>query len=187
MEVEITMNNRLFSYVERDIQTPILTPNTMIHGIAISELEEDVSSIAVKDVKKKSQAYSKMQKPSMAKMSKTVFESATWALQPAIKGQKNELSKGEVVLIHGDQKNRERWNMKLNRRRDGVVQSARTKYGKSMLQRDIQDLYPMELSFNLVAEKEKDLETLKVNAGEYIPERTAAVAAKLQIRETTEY
>ena len=48
------MNNRLFSYVERDIQTPILTPNTMIHGIAISELEEDVSSIAVKDVKKKS-------------------------------------------------------------------------------------------------------------------------------------
>ena len=53
MEVEITMNNRLFSYVERDIQTPILTPNTMIHGLAISELEEDVSSIAVKDVKKK--------------------------------------------------------------------------------------------------------------------------------------
>ena len=78
-----------------------------------------------------------MQKPSMAKMSKTVFESATWALQPAIKGQKNELSKGEVVLIHGDQKNRERWNMKLNRGRDGVVQSARIKYGKSMLQRDI--------------------------------------------------
>ena len=54
MEVEITMNNRLFSYVERDIQMPILTPNTMIHGIAISELEEDVSSIAVKDVKKRS-------------------------------------------------------------------------------------------------------------------------------------
>ena len=53
MEVEITMNNRLFSYVERDIQMPILTPNTMIHGIAISELEEDVSSIAVKDVKKR--------------------------------------------------------------------------------------------------------------------------------------
>ena len=58
MEVEITMNNRLFSYVERDIQMPILTPNTwilfdMIHGIAISELEEDVSSSAVKDVKKR--------------------------------------------------------------------------------------------------------------------------------------
>ena len=45
----------------------------------------------------------------------------------------------------------------------------------------------MELSFNLVAEKEKDLKTLKVNAEEYIPERTAAVAAKLQIREATEY
>ena len=91
------------------------------------------------------------------------------------------------MLIHGDQKNRERRNMKLNRGRDGIVQSARTKYGKSMLERDIQDLYPMELSCDLVAETEKDLETLKVNAGEYIPERTAAVAAKLQIRETTEY
>ena len=29
-----------------------------------------------------------MQKPSMAKISKRVFESATWALQPAMKGQK---------------------------------------------------------------------------------------------------
>ena len=53
MDIEITLNNRPLSYVEDDIQMPILTPNTMIHGIAISELEEDVSSIEDEDVRKR--------------------------------------------------------------------------------------------------------------------------------------
>ena len=53
MDIEITLNNRLLYYMEDDIQMPILTPNTMIHGIAISELEEDVNGIEDKDLKKR--------------------------------------------------------------------------------------------------------------------------------------
>ena len=56
-----------------------------------------------------------------------------------------------------------------------------------MLERAIQDLCPTELSCDLVTEREKDPATLKVNAREYIPERMVVVAAKLQIREATEY
>ena len=51
MDIEITLNNRPLSYVEDDIQMPVLTPNTMRHGIAISVLEEDVSSIKDKDLR----------------------------------------------------------------------------------------------------------------------------------------
>ena len=53
MDIETTLNNRPLSYVEDDIQMPISTPNTMIHGIAISELEENVSSIEDKDLRKR--------------------------------------------------------------------------------------------------------------------------------------
>ena len=39
--------------MEDDIQMPILTPNTMIHGIAISKLEEDGSRIEDNDLRKR--------------------------------------------------------------------------------------------------------------------------------------
>ena len=53
MVIQITLNNRPLYHVEDDIQIPISTPNTMIHGIAILELEEDVHSIEDKDLRKR--------------------------------------------------------------------------------------------------------------------------------------
>ena len=107
------------------------------------------------------------------------------------KAKENHLLKGVVVLIQGDQKVRGRRNieivMKLNRGRDGAVRSARTKSAKSMLERAIQHLYPMELSCNLTTETGENSASLNVNAREYIPERMTAVAAKLQIRDAAEY
>ena len=50
MKVEIKLNNRPLCYVKDDIQMPILRP--MIHGIPISELEENVSSIEENDLRK---------------------------------------------------------------------------------------------------------------------------------------
>ena len=47
------MKNRPLSYVEDDIQMPILTPNTMIRGIAISKVKEDGSIMEEKDLKKR--------------------------------------------------------------------------------------------------------------------------------------
>ena len=51
LDVEINMNNRPFTYIDEDIQRPILTPNSMIlgrdtkmvDGNMIEEEEEDLS------------------------------------------------------------------------------------------------------------------------------------------------
>ena len=98
----------------------------MIHGIAILELEEDVSSIEEKD--RKGQVYTEMQKSSMTKSDNRISESAAWASQSVIKDPKNQISKTDMVLIQGDQKNRGRWNigivMKLNRGRGVAVAAA---------------------------------------------------------------
>ena len=77
--------------------------------------------------------------------------------------------------------------MKLSIRRDGVTRSVKNKYGESILKSAIQHLFPMQLFSDLVTEMEKYPLTLSVNAQEYIPGRTGTVAAKLQIREVTEY
>ena len=60
---------------------------------------------------KKSKVHSEMQKSSMAKTDNRVFESATCASRRSnlrSKANKNQLLKGDVVLIQGDQKNRGR-------------------------------------------------------------------------------
>ena len=48
-------------------------------------------------------------------------------------------------------------------------------------------LYPMDLSCDLTTETGENSASLNVNAREYILERTAVVAAKLQIRDAAEY
>ena len=39
-DTELTLNNRLLIYIEDDVQLPVLTPNTLIHGMNIVNLEE---------------------------------------------------------------------------------------------------------------------------------------------------
>ena len=191
MDIEITLNNRPLSYVEDDIQMPILTPNTMIHGIAISELEEDVSSTEDKDLRKRARYIQKWKNLAWQRWTTEYLKTLRERQNLRSKAKKNQLSKGYVVLIQGDQKNRGRWNigivMKLNRGTDGTVRSARIKCEKSMLKRTIQHLCPMDLSCDLTTETGENSASLNVNAREYILERTAVVAAKLQIRDATEY
>ena len=67
------------------------------------------------------------------------------------------------------------------------MRSARIKCGNSMLERAIQHLYPIELSWDLTTVSGDNSASLNVNAREHIPERTAAVPAKLQIKDAAEY
>ena len=45
LDIELTLNNRPMTYVEDDVQLPLLTPNTLIHGTNIVNLEEASDNI----------------------------------------------------------------------------------------------------------------------------------------------
>ena len=45
LHIELTLKNRLLIYIEDDVQQPVLTPNTLIHGIDIVNLEEASDNI----------------------------------------------------------------------------------------------------------------------------------------------
>ena len=100
----------------------------MIHGIAISELEEDVSSIEDKDLRNRARYIQKCKNLAWQRWTTEYLKALCEHHNLRSKAKKNQLSKGDVVLIQGDQKNRGRWNigivMKLNRGREGAVRSA---------------------------------------------------------------
>ena len=99
---------------------------------------------------KKSQVYSEIQKSNMAKWTTEYLKALHDHHNLPSRAKKNQLLKGDVVFIQGDQWDHGRGNigivMKPNRGRDGAVRSARIKCGKSMVERAIQHLYPMESS-----------------------------------------
>ena len=53
LDVEVTLNNRPLTYVEDDIQLPVLTPNTMIFGQPNLLPEDDVDSMEDGDLRKR--------------------------------------------------------------------------------------------------------------------------------------
>ena len=122
-------------------------------------MEEDVSSIEGKDLRERARYIQKCKNLAWQRWTTEYLKALREHHNLRSKGKKNQLSKGDVVLIQEDQKNRSRWNigivMKLNRARNGAVRSARIKCGKSMLEMAIQCLYPMELSCDLTTETEE--------------------------------
>ena len=61
-----------------------------------------------------------------------------------------QISKGDVVLMKGDEKNRGKWNTEIvqhiNKRKDENIRSVQLRCKKAILERAIQHLYPMELT-----------------------------------------
>ena len=53
LNMEITLNNRLLSYVEDDVQLPLLTPNMMLLGQKNALLEQEVTRIKDKDLRRR--------------------------------------------------------------------------------------------------------------------------------------
>ena len=53
LDVEIALNNRPLSYVEDDIQLPILTPNSMMFEQSNLIPEEDIESIEDSNLRKR--------------------------------------------------------------------------------------------------------------------------------------
>ena len=82
-----------------NIQMPILTPNTMIHGTAISELEEDASSIEDKDLRKRARYIQKGKNLAWQRWIIEYLKALREHHDLQSKAKKNQILKGDVVLI----------------------------------------------------------------------------------------
>ena len=89
---------------------------------------------------------------------------------------------GDVILIRGDKRNRGKWRIGIIESfiigRDGVIRGVGVRTGKSNLERQVQQLFPMELSRDKNSPHDTQSDTKEPKAETRTSTRTATVVAR---------
>ena len=185
LDVEVCLNGRPLSYVEDDVEFPILTPNTfMFHQTnAIPELQPH--HCEEMDLRKRAKYLRKCKDVMWKRWSQEYLRGLRERHDLTHKDKQSKLSIGDVVIIKSDDKNRGKWPLgiveELFPGRDGVIRAVKLRAGQSYLERPIQHLYPLELSVD--RPKVNPPSVLDAQAKEFRPKRREAVVAQERIRQ----
>ena len=89
---------------------------------------------------------------------------------------------GNVVNIHSEEKNRGKWPLGIVEQLYGVIRAVKLRTGKSILERPMQHLYPLEMSCD-DPENVARPSQLDAQAPVFRPRRDAALAARIRFRD----
>ena len=186
LEVETQLNRRPLSYVEDDVQFPMLTPASFLFQRTNRLPEQEHWREENVDLRKQAK-YLKSCKDALWKRWTREYLAALRERRRCNgEGKPTSLNEGDVVLIRSEERNRGKWTVgvvvELFNGRDGVVRGAKLRAGKAFLERPVQHLYPLELS----CDRERwaaEPASLNPEAQPYSPRRDAAVAARLRIQD----
>lgn len=185
LDVEIALNNRPLSYIEEDIQMPILTPNAFLYTQSNTLPEMEAHHIQRGELRKRAKHLKRCKDALWSRWTKEYVRGLRERHRLKHSGKENKINEGDVVIIREDERNRNKWKLgiveSLIEGRDGVVRGVKLRAGKGHLQRAVQQLYPLELSCDITAPVIKDV--LNAKAPVFKPQRDAAVAAKIRIQE----
>eukprot|EP00794_Sanderia_malayensis_P001492 gene1492-biopygen1236 len=186
LDVEMTMNNRPFSYIEDDLQLPVLTPNMMLLSDKNVLLQFDASEMKDGDLRKRAKYLSKCR--DLWKRWKTEYvRSLRERHNMKSRNQDKQIAIGQIVMIHGEEKNRGVWKIgvieQLTQGRDGIVRAVRLRTGKNKIERAVQMWYPLELQ----CDDYKEQIELNPQAETFSRRRRAAVIASEGVKETLDY
>ena len=187
LDVEVALNNRPLTYLEDDIELPVLTPNSLLQVNATYIPEEEAHHIAEKDLRKRARFLRRCKQAVWDRWSREYVRGLRE--QHRQTGNKNAVHPkiGEVVIVREENKPRNTWRTAVVTRlitgKDGVVRGAVVKTGKGTLERAVQHLFPLELSCDL-----NNSPQLNPDATDFHPrpKRAAAEAARVAIRELAE-
>ena len=181
IDIEIALNNRPLSYIEEDVQMPILTLNSLMFGQPGVVPEEEIADIDDVVLRKRAKYVKRCKNALWERWSKEYLRGLRERHNLKHKTRDQDLKQGDVVIIKGDDRNRNKWKLgvvdQMIKGKDDVVRAVRLRAGKSFLKRPIQHLFPLELSCDLKPKKQLD-----VQAKEFVPKRMAAKAARENIR-----
>ena len=189
LEVEINMNNRTLTYVEDDIQFNVLTPNSMILGRDVRQIDD--TAIDETENWTKRQRYVNRCKENAWKRWRNEYLVALREKHNLNhKNKTKRIEVGDIVMIKGESKNRGNWKIgkisDIYPGKDGIVRAVQIRCGGKFLERPVQLLYPLELHCDVQTRDESKGQgdnKLNANANEFRPRRTAAAIAKLKLHD----
>ena len=184
LDIEITLNNRPLSYIEDDLQNPVLTPNSLMFVSSNVLPEMQPHRVDDRDLRKRVK-FLKRCKEVVWKRWRNEYIRGLRERHIMLEGKPHTLSFGDVVIIKSDERNRGEWPLgiveELYEGKDGIVRAVKLRAGKNFMERPIQHLYPLELSCNIRSNQETEAAAeLNANATEFRPRRDAAVAARIR-------
>ena len=183
LDVEIALNNRPLSYVEDDLQQPLLTPNSMLNLNPNDLPSLEPHQIANMDLRKRARYLARCKEMVWSRWSKEYVRNLREQHRRAGGKQTPHPSVGDMVIMKGDAKNRNQWKLgvveDLIKGRDGITRGAKIKTSNGVLERAIQHICPLELSCDRLPPA-----TLNPTATEFLPrsQRDAAAATRLRIQ-----
>ncbi len=186
IDVEVSLNNRPLSYVEDDLQLPLLTPNSML-TINPNHLPELKAHHEEADLRKRAKYIKKCKEAVWNRWTREYIRSLREQHRRAGGEQTAHPNVGDVVIIKGERKNRNTWKLgivtELIKGRDGITRAAKLRVGSGNLERALQHLCPLELSCDW-----RQPSQLDATAPTFQPRRRrdAAAAAEVRIRQTAE-
>ena len=139
LDVEINLNNRPLSYVEDDVQLPLLTPNSLlfVNSNVLPELQPH--HVETADLRKRAKHLLKCKEAMWRRWSQEYLRSLRerHRVQAGTGGDKPSV--GDVVILKSEEKNRGKWPLGIVENlivgNDGVVRGARLRAGKSHVER----------------------------------------------------
>ena len=184
LDVEVALNNRPLSYIEDDVELPVLTPNSMlnINPSVLPELKPH--HIDNRDLRKRAKFMIKCKESVWKRWSREYVKSLR---ERHVNGGGKQIitpRRGTAVIIKDENKNRNTWKLGVVREtikgKDGIVRGARVKTANGELERPIQHLYPLELTCDVENFKKPD-----PTAPTFVPRATrdAAAAARLRMQD----
>ena len=189
LDVEVALNNRPLSYVEDDVQLPILTPNSLMFNRPNQIPTQDYHDIEEVDLRKTAKRLERCKDMMWRRWTDEYLRGLRERHNLKHQNKKSSLKLGDVVIIKGDERNRNKWKLGIVENlipgRDGVIRVAKLRAGKNTLERAVQHLYPLELSCDVTRAAQKKQE-LKVTANEFRPKRDAAAAAEVRMQDIAE-
>ena len=188
LEVETQLNHRPLSYVEDDIQLPLLTPASFLFQRSNRLPEQEYWREENTDLRKRVK-YLRSCKDALWRRWTSEYLKALRERHNCQRDDKRQpLKVGEVVIVRAEEKNRGKWPLAIVTRvfpgKDGIVRAVELRCGKSFWQRPIQHLYPLELKCDRIPQKQVELDP---KAPAFRSRRDAAVAANVRIGDTAQY
>lgn len=111
LDAEIALNNRPLSYVEDDIQLPVLTPQSMMFGQPNLLPEGDVDSVEDKDMRKRARYLRRCNDMLWSRWTGEYIKSLREGHNLNHTKGGPPFEQGDVVLIQSDERNRGKWNI----------------------------------------------------------------------------
>ena len=184
LDVEVALNNRPLSYVEKDVKLPLLTPNMLQFGRPNLLPDPEARHQENPELRKRARYLARCKDVIWRRWSVEYLRGLRERHNMNHNKRQLSLTSGDVVIIKGDEQNRGQWRIgivdEMFPGSDGVIRAVKLRAGKSYLERPIQHLYPLQLSYDRTPDKSKA--ALNAEAPTLRPARVATVAARARIQ-----